>query len=65
MVNFLIFARRTDIRSISLDVEYYADVLIPVGELKNVIAIDVDRDERELHKNILQIIKYYSSNSYY
>lgn len=43
MVNFLVFARRTDIRVISLDVDYYADVLIPVGELRNAITIDVDR----------------------
>ena len=42
MTNFLIFAKRTDIRAISLDVEYYADVVLPVGELKNAIAIDVD-----------------------
>ena len=42
MQNFLIFARRWDIRMISLDVEYYADVMIPLGELQNVIAVDVD-----------------------
>ncbi len=42
MTDFLIFTRRTDIRKISLEVEYFADVIIPVGELKNAIAIDVD-----------------------
>ena len=42
MSNFLIFTRRQDIRRISLEVEYYADVVIPTGHLKNAIAIDVD-----------------------
>ena len=45
MTNFLIFARRSDIRTISLDVSYYADVVVPVRDLKNAIAIDVDRAE--------------------
>ena len=43
MKSFLILARRADARSISLDVGYYADVVLPVGTLKNAIAIDVDR----------------------
>ncbi|XP_070199995.1 low-density lipoprotein receptor-related protein 4-like isoform X2 [Littorina saxatilis] len=42
MSNFLIFTRRQDIRHISLEMEYYADVVIPTGPLKNAIAIDVD-----------------------
>ena len=42
MSNFLIFTRRQDIRRISLEVEYYADVVVPTGKLKNAIAIDVD-----------------------
>nr|XP_006819580.1 PREDICTED: low-density lipoprotein receptor-related protein 4-like [Saccoglossus kowalevskii] len=42
MKNFLIFACRTDIRAISLDVPYYADVVLPLGEMQNAIAIDVD-----------------------
>ncbi|XP_070536212.1 low-density lipoprotein receptor-related protein 4-like [Ptychodera flava] len=42
MKNFLIFACRTDIRAVSLDVPYYADVVLQVGEMKNTIAIDVD-----------------------
>lgn len=42
MSNFLIFARRTDIRKVSLDVEYFADVVMPVRQLRNVIALDVD-----------------------
>lgn len=41
MSNFLIFTRQQDIRRISLEVEYYADVVV-AGSLKNAIAIDVD-----------------------
>lgn len=46
MNNFLIFARRTDIRKVSLDVEYFADVVMPVRQLRNVIALDVDTINR-------------------
>ena len=46
--NFLVFAKKTDIRVISLDVNYYADVVLPVGELRNTIAVDVDRKEGEV-----------------
>ncbi|XP_076470996.1 low-density lipoprotein receptor-related protein 4-like isoform X2 [Babylonia areolata] len=42
MSNFLIFTRRQDIRRISLEVDYFADVVVPTGPLKNAIAIDVD-----------------------
>jgi hypothetical protein len=31
MSNFLVFARRTDIRKISLDVDYVVDVVIPLN----------------------------------
>lgn len=43
MTNFLVVATRTDIRAISLDVNYHADVVIPVGAQGNVVAADVDR----------------------
>ena len=46
--NFLVFAKKVDIRVISLDVDYYADVVLPVGELRNTIAVDVDRKEGEV-----------------
>lgn len=49
MSNFLIFARRTDIRKVSLDVEYFADVVMPVRQLRNVIALDVDTVNRKLN----------------
>ncbi|XP_059144487.1 low-density lipoprotein receptor-related protein 4-like [Physella acuta] len=49
MRNFLIFTRRQDIRRISLEVEYYVDVVIPVGDLRNAIAIDVDVLEGKMY----------------
>ncbi len=49
MSNFLIFARQHDIRTISLDVGYYADVVIPVGPMENAIALDVDRSNGTLN----------------
>lgn len=42
MKNFLIVAKRTDIRKVSLDVPYTADVVLPINKLNNVIALDVD-----------------------
>uniref|UniRef100_A0A4W3JHK9 Low density lipoprotein receptor-related protein 4 n=1 Tax=Callorhinchus milii TaxID=7868 RepID=A0A4W3JHK9_CALMI len=46
MTSFLIFARRTDIRLVSLDIPYFADVVVPVnGSMKNTIAIGVDPKE--------------------
>lgn len=45
MNNFLVFARRTDIRMVSLDVGYFTDVVVPLGELQNAIAVDVDRQK--------------------
>ena len=47
MLNFLIFARRSDLRIVSLDVEYFADVILPVYGLKNAIAVDVDTVDGE------------------
>lgn len=46
MNTFLIFARRTDIRMVSLDIPYFADVVLAVnGSMKNTIAIGVDPKE--------------------
>lgn len=43
MDRFLIFARRTDIRSVSLDIPYFADVVVPINmTMKNTIAVSVD-----------------------
>ncbi|OCT83711.1 low-density lipoprotein receptor-related protein 4 [Xenopus laevis] len=43
MDRFLIFARRTDIRSVSLDIPYFADVVVPINAtMKNTIAVGVD-----------------------
>lgn len=46
MTSFLIFARRTDIRMVSLDIPYFADVVVSVNvTMKNTIAIGVDPRE--------------------
>lgn len=46
MNSFLIFARRTDIRMVSLDIPYFADVVLAVNSsMKNTIAIGVDPKE--------------------
>lgn len=46
MTSFLIFARRTDIRMVSLDIPYFADVVVSVNvTMKNTIAIGVDPQE--------------------
>lgn len=46
MNSFLIFARRTDIRMVSLDIPYFADVVLAVNSsMKNTIAISVDPKE--------------------
>lgn len=46
MNSFLIFARRTDIRMVSLDIPYFADVVLAVNtSMKNTIAIGVDPRE--------------------
>ncbi|KAI2662129.1 Low-density lipoprotein receptor-related protein 4 [Labeo rohita] len=50
MNSFLIFARRTDIRMISLDIPYFADVVLPVSaSMKNTIAIGVDAVEGKVY----------------
>ncbi|XP_072448783.1 low-density lipoprotein receptor-related protein 4 isoform X1 [Chiloscyllium punctatum] len=50
MTSFLIFARRTDIRMVSLDIPYFADVVVPVnGSMKNTIAIGVDPKEGKVY----------------
>lgn len=46
MTSFLIFARRMDIRMVSLDIPYFADVVVSVNvTMKNTIAIGVDPQE--------------------
>ncbi|KAL7866880.1 hypothetical protein AOLI_G00146940 [Acnodon oligacanthus] len=50
MNSFLIFARRTDIRMVSLDIPYFADVVLAVnGSMKNTIAIGVDPKEGKVY----------------
>ncbi|TKC35360.1 hypothetical protein EI555_000322 [Monodon monoceros] len=50
MNSFLIFARRIDIRMVSLDIPYFADVVVPINiTMKNTIAIGVDPQEATPH----------------
>uniref|UniRef100_A0A672TRU4 Low-density lipoprotein receptor-related protein 4 n=1 Tax=Strigops habroptila TaxID=2489341 RepID=A0A672TRU4_STRHB len=50
MTSFLIFARRTDIRMVSLDIPYFADVVVSVNvTMKNTIAIGVDPREGKVY----------------
>ncbi|CAG9854879.1 unnamed protein product [Phyllotreta striolata] len=48
-VNYLIFAHRMDIRQISLDVPYMADVVLPFPKLKMASSVDVDRKTGEIY----------------
>ncbi|XP_054930309.1 low-density lipoprotein receptor-related protein 4 isoform X3 [Dermacentor andersoni] len=49
MRRFLIFSRRTEIRKMSLDVPYWADVVIPLRNLRNVVAVDVDTSDEQIY----------------
>lgn len=40
--SYIIFAHRTDIRQISLDIDYMIDVVLPLQQISNVYAVDVD-----------------------
>ncbi|PIK56419.1 putative low-density lipoprotein receptor-related protein 4 isoform X3 [Apostichopus japonicus] len=42
MDNFLIYSRRTQFHMISLDMPYISDVWVPIKELENAVALDVD-----------------------
>ncbi|XP_071956697.1 low-density lipoprotein receptor-related protein 4-like [Antedon mediterranea] len=43
--NFLIFSKRRDIRAVSLDVPYMADVALPIYGIEHAISVDVDTVE--------------------
>ncbi|XP_078231746.1 low-density lipoprotein receptor-related protein 4-like [Callithrix jacchus] len=50
MNSFLIFARRIDIRMVSLDIPYFADVVVPMNiTMKNTIVIGVDPQEGKVY----------------
>lgn len=40
--SYIIFAHRTDIRQVSLDIDYMIDVVLPLPQISNVYALDVD-----------------------
>ncbi|XP_066145382.1 low-density lipoprotein receptor-related protein 4 isoform X1 [Euwallacea fornicatus] len=48
-LNYLILAHRLDIRLISLDVPYMADVVLPFKHLKMTTTVDVDRKTGEIY----------------
>ncbi|XP_004851952.2 low-density lipoprotein receptor-related protein 4 isoform X1 [Heterocephalus glaber] len=50
MNSFLIFARRIDVRMVSLDIPYFADVVVPINiTMKNTIAIGVDPEAGKVY----------------
>lgn len=40
--DFIIFARRTDIRQISLDIDYIVDAVLPLPSMTSAMTVDVD-----------------------
>lgn len=40
--DYIIFARRTDIRQISLDIDYMVDVVLPLPAMTSAMTVDVD-----------------------
>jgi len=43
MVNVLLLSRQTDLRLVSLDVPYFADVILPIqAHLQHAVAADLD-----------------------
>ncbi|XP_071487623.1 low-density lipoprotein receptor-related protein 4-like [Diadema antillarum] len=49
MTQFLVFARKTDIRVVSLEQPYLADVTLPINGIRNVVTVDVDTVEGKLY----------------
>lgn len=47
--NYIIFAHRTDIRQVSLDIDYMIDVVLPLPQISNVYTIDVDLRTGDLY----------------
>ncbi|KAG8234142.1 hypothetical protein J437_LFUL007508, partial [Ladona fulva] len=47
--NYLLHARRVEIRQLSLDVPYMIDVVLPFPPLKNAVAADVDQKTGEIY----------------
>ncbi|GFX35965.1 low-density lipoprotein receptor-related protein 4 [Trichonephila clavipes] len=49
MNNFLIVAQRSDVRKVSLDVPYTADVVLRINNINNIIALDVDTQDEKIY----------------
>lgn len=47
--NYILFAHRTDIRQVSLDIDYMIDVVLPLPQISNVYALDVDRHTGDIY----------------
>jgi low-density lipoprotein receptor-related protein 4 len=47
--NYLIFAHRIDIRQVSLDIDYMIDVVLPLPQISNVVALDVDTQNGDIY----------------
>ncbi|XP_041472474.1 low-density lipoprotein receptor-related protein 4-like [Lytechinus variegatus] len=46
---FLVFAHKTDVRIVSLETQYAVDVVSPIDEITNAVAVDVDTVQRKLY----------------
>lgn len=46
---YIIFAHRTDIRQVSLDIDYMIDVVLPLPQISNVYSLDVDRHTGDIY----------------
>ena len=44
---FLVFAHKTDIRVVSLEAPYAVDVVLPIDDITNAVALDVDTVQRK------------------
>lgn len=44
----LVFARREDVRLVSLDTPYRVDVILPLQGLQHAVALDIDRKTGQL-----------------
>lgn len=47
--SYIIFAHRTDIRQVSLDIDYMIDVVLPLPQISNVYALDVDLHTSDIY----------------
>lgn len=63
--DFIIFARRTDIRQISLDMDYLVDVVLPLPPMSAAMTVDVDSVTGDIYWSDSNIMKSTSDGIYY